>query len=170
VIREADTELEAAMVRYNQRSVAELCERSGLRYLGPEGPVFIAGSTRIRSLFVDSDGQYWCDARIVVRSAYFKGPAYDYYEDQLFNGFADDAHDLWIVTEERGRFDAIIARIDRTAEVLHLPKPEPFPQGWCRHWRTLLFMPDAVQLEHAAAGHRGLDLDALSITKPYDPL
>lgn len=145
----AETELQGALDRYNRIQLAEMQLATGLRYLGEEGPVFLAGPVRIRGLFVDRDGRHWCDAHLVVESAFTTRQERDIHSDRAA-GNLDPGHELWQFTPERGRWEACISPVVDVAELLGLSAPEPFPPGWCRNWRSIPTLTDADELELAA--------------------
>jgi hypothetical protein len=130
-------DLLTAMDTFNAAERAELAAETGLVWLGATGPAFLAGDIRIRALFKSLNGDtLWCDANLVVESAYLGHPAYDYYADQP-GGSMEPGHDLWVCTPERGRHNAIIVPITETCFRLDLPEPMPYPaDNWCRSWRT----------------------------------
>lgn len=148
--------LRRAFDEYNRESLAEFEQKTGMRYLGEDGPVYLAGSTRIRGLFVDAAGGHWCDARLVAESAYggSRNQVSRTYESLVAERL-EAGLDLWIVTIERGRHDAIIARIAEACEAADLPAPELFAPGWARSWRTFGWMVDASELACLAGGGPG---------------
>lgn len=144
-------ELLASFETFNALQIRHLQGESGLRYLGPDGPVFLA-SVRIRGTFIDPTGGHWADARLVVESAFLGTSAWEYFSNELGGLLADESLDLWIADRNRGIADAILAPIGTIAEVLGLPEPERFPDGWARDWTTLPTVTDDSMLALMAAG------------------
>lgn len=145
-----ESALHAATDVYNRSSLAEFQLSTGLRYLGDECPVYIANPVRIKALFVDATGQHWCDARLVAESAYRRStPAGEYFRSEI-GGLLNVAHDLWVMTIERGRHDALIAPIAEACRALDLDPPVPFAPGWARSWRTFDWLDDPRGLLLAA--------------------
>ncbi|MFC6017236.1 hypothetical protein ACFP2T_13590 [Plantactinospora solaniradicis] len=148
----ADDELTAAITRYNGIQRAELEKETGLRWLGGMGTIFAAGTVRIRALFVDPVGRQWADACLAVESAYLRHPAHDYYADQP-GASMEPAHDLWVMTQWRGMWNAILVPIDEICSRLDLPDPVPVAlRGYARTWDTMPMVTDAEALAAAADG------------------
>lgn len=146
--------LRTALADYNRAGLAEFEAETGLRYLGDDGPVYLAGSVRVRALFIDGAGSHWCDGRLAAESAYSGTHAVRDWASVVGERL-DSAHDLWITTTERGRHDAIIAPISDVCAVLDLDPPELFAPGWARSWRTFDWMVESTALALAAAGGSG---------------
>lgn len=140
-----------AVDRFNQAQLAEFRLRTGLRYLGYSGPVFLSGTVRVRGLFVDPAGTHWTDADLIVESAYLRSPWWDHYHDRL-GGNLEPAHELRVMSPERGWVDALIGPVAEICELVDLPAPESFPDGWARSWRTFPWLEDAQALEMVAVG------------------
>lgn len=148
--RDREAGLRAAIDDYNRLSLAEFQLSTGLRYLAA-GPVYLAGPVRVRALFVDPGGGHWCDADLVAESAYMLQPnRLAFYRGQYINLSA--AHDLWVMTIERGRHDACVAPIADACTLLDLDPPVPFAPGWARSWRTFGWLDEPRALALAAAG------------------
>ena len=147
----ADRRLAAAMMAYNVEERAPLVE-AGLTWLGPNGPMYLAGDVRLRALAIDKDGVHWVDACLAVESAYMRHPAFDYYAD-LPGSTLTPAIEFWHVNFTRGRFSTTLGPIGEVCEVLDLDVPLPFPaDNWARTYASdpeqtdaeLLFLKDRV--------------------------
>lgn len=145
-------DLLAAIKSFNAAERAELERDHGLRYLGGDGPAFLAGTVRMRGLFIDESEVYWTDATLVVESAYLGDPAWDYWAEQP-SASMEPVRELWVFTPERGRHCAILAPLDVICFRLELPDLTPLPsENWVRHWRTYAEFTDASEIERVAHG------------------
>lgn len=126
--------LYAAIEEYNRAERAHLEIDHGLRWLGNDGPVYLAGGVRIRGLFVDRDGQHWGDAILAIES-HSPDPGYrEWASDRAHE--IEPHHEIFQFSKRRGQVFPMIAPVARIAEFLEVDPPELFPAGWTRSWDT----------------------------------
>lgn len=149
----AATKLREAIREFNEAEREQLIEETGLTWLGDTGPIFQAGPVLIRGLFVDPAGVHWCDADLVVESAYNSQPgALDYWQDRI-GGDLDPVHELLVWATWRGRHTAFITPVVEVADLLELNPPVPSLKQWARCWESIPSVSDRSEQELLALGH-----------------
>ena len=144
----AEDRLKRAISDFNASERRGLAEETGLTWLGDGGPVYRAGNVLIRGLFVDRDGGHWCDAGLVVESAYTGQPgAVDHFLDRIGGGDIDPAHELLVHTNSRGRYTAFIVPVEDVVGLLELGEPVLTREQWARCWETFPSATDRSELE-----------------------
>jgi hypothetical protein len=147
--------LDAAILAFNQAERAEFVLDTDTRWLGLDGPAYLLGDVRVRAFFVDVDGRHWVDACLAVESMarlVLPGTAsLEGYRQLAVD--VDAAHDLWVFTDTRGRWNAVMAPVDGLARRWGYPPPTRLPDGnWARNWLDLPERTDEQELAWIAHG------------------
>ncbi|MDF6043219.1 hypothetical protein LRD69_13890 [Streptomyces sp. JH14] len=151
-------QLEAAMRAFNEAERAEFTLTTSTRWLGNSGPTYLLGDVRVAALFEDARGRHWVDAFLAVES--LTGIAeLARRNGGLMEGYRwaaaqmDDAHDLWVCTETRGKWNAVLAPIGSLAHTWGYPPPVRMPNGnWARTWMDMPERTDQQELGWIAHG------------------
>lgn len=147
-------QLAEAIAAFNDAERAEFIASTGLTWLGLDGPVYVIGDARAKALFVGRDGRHWADGALFVESigGLVNNPA-------LLEGYrqaiscADDVEDLWVYTDARGRWNALVAPVDSIARACGYPEPFRMPDGdWARTWWDAPARTDEAELAWIAHG------------------
>ena len=147
--------VEDALRAFNQAERAEFMAATGTRWLGLDGPVYILGEVRAKTIFDDSRGRHWVDAALAIESYSGTGcpPSWPL---EAFRDVAVDlpeADDLWVFTDTRGRWNAVMAPVAELARVWELPPPTILPgNNWARTWLDLPERTDNEELAWVANG------------------
>jgi hypothetical protein len=145
--------LTAACTDITRDSIAEFCAETALTYLGPDGPLYLLGTVRVRGTFRSTDGRYWADGNLAAESmtvGTVQADDVEYWSSRACD--AIEGHGLWVATVERGLHDATIVPLDLIAGQLELPAPELFPDGWARSWHDYPWLADEQGLQFIAHG------------------
>lgn len=152
--------LDAAILAFNQAERAEFMLDTSTWWLGLDGPVYHLGDVRVKAFFTDSQGRHWVDAALAVESL----SGYDG-SDALMEGYrqaavaADLAADLWVCTDVRGKWNAVMAPVVELAGIWGYPPPVRRPDGdWARTWLDLPERTDEQELGWIAHGGQPLHL------------
>lgn len=158
-----------AITAFNRGEIADLISDTGLRWIGlDQGKVYALGEgerhIRVLAPFQSPDGRWWADAALAIESL-DEGDVVTEYWHQNIAGGGGDCHDLWIYSDMRGRWNALIAPVDQLAAQLDLQQVTELPPGnWARNWWTDPERNDAQELAWIANGghplhaYRGIQL------------
>lgn len=147
--------LRDAMVAFNRAERAEFMLATATRWLDLDGPTFLLGDIRVKTLFEDIHGRHWVDAQLAVESldvTFNLDPRHlDDYRDLAVDAAA--ATDLWVCTETRGLWNATMAPVNELALTWGYPPPVRLPDGdWARTWLDLTTRTDEQELAWIANG------------------
>ncbi|MFD9225239.1 hypothetical protein ACFWDI_35745 [Streptomyces sp. NPDC060064] len=147
--------LENAMRAFNEAERAEFTATNNLTWLGLDGPTYLLGDVRAKAFYTGADGRHWVDAYLVVES--LSGLVTNAGHLEGYRQLAaemDEGDDLWVCTETRGKWNAVMTPIDTLARAWGYPPPALMPTGnWARTW---LDMPERTdQMELAWIAHGG---------------
>lgn len=153
-------QLDAAMATYNGIERAEFMLDTANRWLHSDGPTYLLGDTRAKALFEDSRGRHWADGALVAESI-----GHSAGDPMLTDSLHQDlchpdieVRDLWVVTDSRGRWNALMAPIEVIAREFDRPPPVLLPgQNWARTWWTQPTRSDEQELAWIAAGGPAYD-------------
>lgn len=149
--------LDAAILAYNQAERAEFVLDTGTRWLGLDGPAYLLGDIRVKAFFVDAQGRHWADAYLAVESLSGIGQG-DPAHREMYRQLAIDAaeaRDLWVFTDTRGRWNAVMAPVAELAHRWGYPPPVRLPAGnWARTWLDMPERTDEQELAWIAHGGR----------------
>jgi hypothetical protein len=148
-------QLDAAMRAFNAAERTEFMLTTATRWLGLGGPTYLIGDVRVKALFEDIHGRYWADAYLAVESLSGIGrPNPDLME--VYRQAAVDiseARDLWVCTDVRGKWNAIMTPVEGLANAWGYPPPVRLPDGnWARTWLDLPERTDEQELAWIAHG------------------
>lgn len=150
--------LHDAMLAFNQAERAEFILDTGTRWLGLDGPVYLLGDVRVKTFFEDSHGRHWVDSALAVES--LSGYANN---GVLMEGYRqaavalDAVEDLWVCTDVRGKWNAVMAPVADLADLWGYPPPVRLPDGeWARTWLDLSERTDEQELAWIAHGGKPL--------------
>jgi len=150
----AEQRLAAAIDAFNKAALEGLQVEHGLRYRRTPA-VYQAGRIRIGCMFTGPDGRHWADGALVAESVNslpdVSRDMAEYWSDQPSQ--VREADDLWVFTETRGRWNAIVAPVTEIARIFELDEPVRMPAGnWARTWWDLPQRTDGQELAWVAAG------------------
>lgn len=156
--------LNHAMRDFNQTERAHFMLDTGAQWLGLDGPAYVVGDVRMKAFFVDDRGRHWVDAMLgveslagITQSELRNGGLLEGYR-QLAAGM-DEADDLWVYTDTRGRWNATMAPVAALAHTWGYPPPVRLPDGnWARTWLSSPERTDEQELGWIAHGGKPLDL------------
>ncbi|MFF4347564.1 hypothetical protein [Streptomyces sp. NPDC001530] len=148
-------QLEAAMLAFNEAERREFMLPTATRWLGLDGPTYLLGDVRVRTFFEDIHGRHWVDAYLAVESLTGIGRP-DSGHMEMYRQLAidmDEARDLWVFADTRGRWNAVMAPVDQLARRWGYPPPVRLPDGnWARGWLDLPDRTDEQELAWIAHG------------------
>ncbi|WP_326786427.1 hypothetical protein [Streptomyces sp. NBC_00151] len=148
-------QLDAAIQAFNQAERTEFMLTTATRWLGTDGPAYILGDIRVRALFEDIHGRHWADAYLAVESLSDAGRA-DPDHMEMYRQLAvdmDEARDLWVFTDTRGRWNAMMTPVEQLARRWEFPPPALLPgPNWARGWLDLPERTDGQELAWIAHG------------------
>lgn len=128
-------------------------------WLGNDGPAYQLGDVRGKALFVDTAGRHWADGALVAESlGHIAGGATlaEAYNQALCA--QDEARDLRVWTETRGRWNALMAPVDVIAHAFGYPPPTRLPgDNWARTWWDTPGRTDEEELAWIASGGKPLN-------------
>jgi hypothetical protein len=142
------SDLANAIAAFNHASIAGAEQLHGLTYHPGDGPVYNLGPIRARTLFTTPDGTHLVDLRLVIESATTDPTTRAALErEHVVNVAASgDCIEMWVYTDVRGRYDAVLVPVDQAAKLLNLPAPAPAQPGWARGWEDFPTISDADHL------------------------
>lgn len=149
------TRLEDAIRGFNQAERADFLLATSTRWLGIDGPVYLLGDVRVRALFVDDLDRHWVDAYLAVESltgiGRLNASQVEMYRQLAID--ADEVDDLWVFTDTRGRWNAVMTPVTTLASRWGYPAPVRLPDGnWARNWLDLPERTDEQELAWIAHG------------------
>jgi hypothetical protein len=147
-----------ALRAYNEAERTEFMLPTATRWLGLDGPTYLLGDIRVRALFADIHGRHWVDASLAVESLRSVGGVgernpglIESYQQLAVD--ADEARDLWVFTDTRGRWNAVMVPVETLARRWGYPPPVLLPDGnWARGWLDLPERTDEQELAWIAHG------------------
>lgn len=147
--------LDAAILAFNQAERAEFMLDTGTLWLGLDGPAYLLGDVRVKAYFEDIHGRHWVDAYLAVESMaglILPGTAsLEGYRQLAID--ATEAQDLWVFTDTRGRWNAVMTPVAELARRWGYPPPVRLPDGnWARTWLDLPERTDEQELAWIAHG------------------
>lgn len=147
-----------AMLAFNRIERAEFMLDTGTLWLGLNGPTYLLGDIRVKALFEDTHGRHWCDAMLAVES--LSGYSSN---NVLMEGYRqaatdmDAAGDLWVCTDARGKWSAVMTPVTVLATTWGYPPPVRLPDGdWARTWLDIPGRSDEQELAWLSHGGRPL--------------
>ncbi|MEU9405072.1 hypothetical protein AB0E08_05090 [Streptomyces sp. NPDC048281] len=147
-------QLEDAIRTFNQFERAEFMLDTTSRWLGLDGPTYLLGDIRVKALFLDASDRHWVDAYLAVES--LCGISQDNAHTEAYRQLAIDGNevrDLWVFTDTRGRWNAVMIPVDELARRWGYPPPVLLPDGnWARNWLDLPERTDEQELVWIANG------------------
>jgi hypothetical protein len=151
-------DLEDAIIAFNRTQIAELALETGLLFRGLDnGRVHLLGAVRVLAMFQGADGRWWGDAALAIESMDPDDEHMTEYWHQQIAGCADECHDLWVYSDVRGKWNALIVPLAEMARRLELDAPLEMPPGeWARTWWDLPTRTDSQELGWIAHGGKPL--------------
>ena len=149
--------LQDAIVAFNAGERAEFMLPTATRWLGLDGPTYLVGDIRAKVFFEDIHGRHWVDATLLVESLDLGQSVEPWQIDDYRDRAVDvtEAVDLWVFTETRGLWNAIMAPVDELSKAWGYPPPTRLPDGdWARTWLDLQSRTDGQELAWIASGGR----------------
>ncbi|MER5473740.1 hypothetical protein [Streptomyces sp. NPDC002685] len=151
-------QLDAALRTFNEAERAEFMLPTATRWLGLDGPAYLLGDFRVRAQFEDIHGRHWIDAFLALESLRSIGGVGDR-DPGLIESYhqlavdANEARDLWVFTDTRGRWNAVMVPVDELARRWGYQTPVLLPDGnWARGWLDLPERTDEQELAWIAHG------------------
>jgi hypothetical protein len=140
-------QLTNAIAAYNQANIAEAEQLHGLTYHPGDGPIYALGPVRARTLFTAPDGTHLVDLRLIIESATTDPTTRAALQEHVVNAAATgDCIEMWLYTDVRGKYDAVLVPVAQAAKLLGLPAPLPAEPGWARGWEDFPTISDADHL------------------------
>jgi hypothetical protein len=150
-------QLHEAMRAFNEAERAEFCSTNSVTWLGLDGPTYLVGDARAKAFCVGADGRHWIDGYLFVESlsGLVDNPGLmEAYRQAIAS---DEADDLWVCTDTRGQWNAIMAPVDFVARTCGYPPPILLPPGnWARTWWDMPERTDEQELGWIAHGGKPL--------------
>lgn len=148
-------QLDAAVRAFNAAERTEFMLATATRWLGLGGPTYIVGDVRVKAFFEDIHGQHWADAYLGVESLHQIGRQNPDLMETYRQAAVDisNARDLWVCTDTRGKWNAIMTPVEDLADAWGYPPPVRLPDGnWARTWLDLPERTDEQELGWIAHG------------------
>lgn len=147
----------AAIREHNAQERVDFMAATNTTWLGLDGPVFAFADTRARAWFIGSDGRYWADGSLLIESLNHRDTLTEAYTQALCDPDGE-ARDLWVFTDTRGKWNAMLAPVDEIARLLQLPAPILMPPGnWSRSWWAFPHRTDEQEIWWIANGGKPMD-------------
>ncbi|WP_075662262.1 hypothetical protein [Streptomyces acidiscabies] len=145
-------QLDNAIRNFNVAERVAFTIATATRWLGTNGPTYLLGTIRVKAYFVDTRGRHWVDAYLAVESLTGTTPDdAETYRQMAID--AEEARDLWVFTDTRGRWNAVMTPVTELARRWEYPPPVRLPDGnWARGWLDLPERTDEQELSWIAHG------------------